>query len=588
MPDKIANKKNKIGFTVIEALVGVCLMSIVFSGIMGAYRLGMKVIGLSKNKITASAIATARMETIRALPYDQAGVKNAVLPDVSGDIDPVATQISNGTLYTIVTEVEYVADPSDGMGEDDSCNLDYKKVRVNVSWEGNFPGAVEFATNISPENQVQELQSCQSQPGGVLSVLVSDSHGVLISSPLIEIYQMPALSLVETAAPSNGEYSFLLSPGTYRIAVSKEGYNSVRTYDSAEVAVPNDPDLAVFEGAETKKSLFIDMTAGISIDGISPFGQENFSDNFDDQTKISSLNGTEILGGAISLAGPVPYEIYGEAVSSEIAPADLVAWDNFMFNDNCPPGTDIIYQIMGFNGTEWLLVPDDYIGQNSAGLTGSPIQLGAVPAGEYPKLEIKATFSTNDSESSPRAENWQISWVSSAGAPVGGAAFHIQGEKTIGKDASGNNVYRTSQDLALDGAGHLDLLAAESDLYTFSVDEGQGFSLIGTQPAIQPIDASPGSSIQINLYLSSQNSLLVTVQNEESFAPVFAAQIRLYSAALGYDKTQQTDQKGQTYFAPLQNGTYDYQIEALGYDNYSGTVSVSGSSVQTVNIHQNE
>lgn len=572
----------------IEALVGICLMAIVFLGILGAYRLGMKVIGLSKNKITASTIANAQMESIRALSYENIGIKNAVLPNAVGDLDPAAAQTSNGVLYTIATDIRYVADPTDGMGGGDACNLDYKKAQVVVSWGGNFPGEVSLSTDISPNNQVQELQSCQSQPGGVLAVSVSDSHGMLLASPLIEIYQMPGQTLVDSAAPSSGEYAFLLPVGMYRIAVSKNGYNSIRTYDSDEVAVPNDPDLAVIEGESTPKTLFIDMTAQIAIDAISPSGQGIFGDNFTDETKISLLSGAEIASGTISLTGPSPYGVYGEAFSVEIAPTDLAAWDNFIFNDNRPAGTNIIYQILGFNGAEWVLVSDDYIGQNSAGLTSSPIQLGAVPTGIYSKLKIKAALYSNDSQFSPQAENWQIAWISSNGVAVGNAIFHLQGQKTIGKDTFGNDVYKISQDLALDISGHLELPDAESDLYNFSVDSEQGFSLIGTQPAVQPIDASCGSLTQVNLYLSSQNAFLITAQNQETLLPVFAAQARLFSMTLGYDRVQQTDQNGQTYFAPLDSGNYNLEIQAPGYDNYSGAVSVLGETIQIISLHQNE
>ena len=55
----------KKGFTLIEVLVGSFLMLIVFLGIVGAYRLGIKLVSLSKNKVTATAIAGGQIEKIR-------------------------------------------------------------------------------------------------------------------------------------------------------------------------------------------------------------------------------------------------------------------------------------------------------------------------------------------------------------------------------------------------------------------------------------------------------------------------------------------------------------------------------------------
>jgi len=57
---------------------------------------------------------------------------------------------------------------------------------------------------------------------------------------------------------------------------------------------------------------------------------------------------------------------------------------------------------------------------------------------------------------------------------------------------------------------------------------------------------------------------------------------------LGYDKTEYTDAAGQAYFAPLQNGTYGVEIASAGYDNYSGSVTVSGESRKIIPIHQIE
>jgi type II secretory pathway component PulJ len=50
----------KKGFTFIDVLVGIALMLIVFLGIFGAYQLGLKVVGQSKNKIMAMLLPIKR------------------------------------------------------------------------------------------------------------------------------------------------------------------------------------------------------------------------------------------------------------------------------------------------------------------------------------------------------------------------------------------------------------------------------------------------------------------------------------------------------------------------------------------------
>ena len=157
--------------------MGVALLLIVFLGIFGAYRLGLKVINLSKNKITATAVANSRIEAIRNLTYDLVGIIGGELPNASGTLDHMTTRTVNGIDYTIKTEVRYWEDDADN-ATGDNCYLDYKKVNVEVSWGGVSSGSIVVSTDISPKNLVQEIQSCMVQPGGILEVTVFDSSGI--------------------------------------------------------------------------------------------------------------------------------------------------------------------------------------------------------------------------------------------------------------------------------------------------------------------------------------------------------------------------------------------------------------------------
>jgi len=576
---------NKKGFTLIESIVGVAIFGIVFVGILGAYRLGLKAVGLSKNKITATAIANSQIEKIRGFPYLSIGIKDAVLPLVSGDIDPVATQIINGVTFTISTEVSYVVDPTDGTGEADACDWDYKKVDVTVSWGNSFPGSINISTNISPESQTQEAQTCLNQPGGILEVTVFDSLGMIVESPFIQIYKMPENIFVDSAIPNNGSYPFPLELGIYRIMVSKNDYTGARTYDSSEVAVPDNPDLAVYEGKSTQKSLSIDRVAAISVDGFSPVGVGDFSDSFSDQSQISDISNAQIIDDSVKLSGP-PYVSAGYAISSEISPDDLVAWKELTFSNSCPESTAINYQVLFFNGLNWDLVPDIHLGGNSEGLTSSPIQLSGLSTGDYPRLKIKANLLSADELATSHVDFWQLTWTSASGASISSAAFHLRGDKTIGKNLSGEDVYKYSHDLALDVSGHLDLPAMDPDNYTFSVDPSSGFSLAGTDPLSQPIGAISDVTTNVKIYLESQNAILLTVQDSQSLNPIFSTTVCLANVSLGYDNTQYTDENGQVYFAPLSNGVYDLLIKSDGYSDYSGVVDVLGQTTAIINLDE--
>jgi len=574
------------GFTLMETLIGVALIAIVFSGIFGAYRLAMKMVWLDKAKTTAMAIGNGRIEMIRGLGYESVGTTGSVvLPWAKGVIDPIVSEIANGVEYTIATSVVFVSDPRDGLDgdADDSCIWDYKKAQVEVSWSGRYPGEIVLSTDVAPGNKIQETFSCTNQPGGILTVKVSDSAGIAVPFPFIDIYDINNPdNILSSGNPAEGTHSFPLEEGAYRIKISKPGYSHSRTYGADELSNPDNPDKGVFVGKVSEQTLFIDPAATLSIDGISPGGFDDFGDTFENEDYIELIN-TEISGESVTLPGPPPYPENGIAISKEIMPANLVRWEEFTSSESEPAGTAVKYQILYFNGTDWAPVSDDYIGGNGSGLTGSPINLSGVPlAADYQKLKIKAVLSTSDESAAPKVDNWRLTWVSNAGLPASGAVFHLRGTKTIGKDGA-DNVYKYSQDLTLDAAGHLDLTEMDADRYYFSTAASSTIDVVGVDP-LSPVNAPSESVTAVKLFLSPENSLLLSVSAADSLTPVFGATVRLVNLSNGYDSSKITGTDGQTYFMPLQDGVYDLEIQSYGYENYSGSITISGQTVKSADI----
>ena len=110
----------------------------------------------------------------------------------------------------------------------------------------------------------------------------------------------------------------------------------------------------------------------------------------------------------------------------------------------------------------------------------------------------------------------------------------------------------------------------EWDSYIFSVDPLSGLDLAETNPSPQPIVLSPNTSQSVVLYLSAENSLSITVLDVDTGEPVFNADTRLYNVGLGYDVTQYTSDKGQTYFIPLEINSYELEIQAVDFITLSG------------------
>lgn len=253
-------------FTLIDVLVGTALLLIVFLGIFGAYLLGIKVVGLSQNKIIATAIANQQIELIRNLAYESIGVR-AGFPD--GVLEKTTTTFRNNIQYTIEKRVDFIIDPADGIAPPvDNCPNDYKRVEIKVSWTGRFGGGVKLVTDIAPKNLAQEC----AIKGGILSVSVFDAYGVMVPSPLIEVKDSATGQILKTATPAGGKHYFSLAASTYKVVISKSGYSSEQTYGVGDVyqgqtiATPEKSHPIVLEGQLTENSFSIDKLSSMTVE----------------------------------------------------------------------------------------------------------------------------------------------------------------------------------------------------------------------------------------------------------------------------------------------------------------------------------
>ena len=324
---KIVNCKLKInpkGFTFIDVLVGSALLLIVFVGIFTAYQLGLKVVAQSKNKITATAIATGELEQLKNLPYEAVGTVGG-FPE--GDLEQTKTKTINGIDYTVETRIDYVVDSADGVSSPaDDCPNDYKKVEVEISWPGLLTGNIKLGSIITPENLVQEC----NEEGGILLIQVFDAYGVMVSSPLIEIRDPDTDEVVKSATPASGDHFFSLTPDSYKVVVSKSGYSTARTYGVEEVTNPEKSHLVVVDGNLTESSFSIDELSSMSIETVGPssLGYPIVSNvNFD-------LTGAKTLGTDIN--GDPVYKYTNNFITNEeglVTISDL-EWDNYTFETN--------------------------------------------------------------------------------------------------------------------------------------------------------------------------------------------------------------------------------------------------------------
>lgn len=568
--------KEKNGLTLIEALIGVFLFLVFFLGIFGVIQLGIRVASGEQNKVAATAIVNGEMERIKNLSYSLIGIAGGF---PSGILESQKTKTVSNRDYIVKTSVDYVIDLKDGVADpEDECPNDYKKVEVEVSWSNPFSGSVIMSTNIAPSTLSEEC----GETGGVLYASVFDSLGSVVDSPLIEIKDPETFEVIKTATPYNGEHYFSLPTGIYKVTASKDGYSSESTYGSGEVAIPEKPNLQVFENKATESSFYIDKVASFSVSTLLPWVISNFSDSFNDESKLSDIVNITLEG---SMAKLMPEQVSGYLVSIPISPQSLLRWNEFSWNDEISENAIIKYQVFYKPGENWVLVPESDLPGNSFGFTEAPIDLSSLNIQTYDELELMAIFSTNDIQISPSLLSWFVSWRSSGGTPISNISFNLSGLKTIGKDRDENDVYKYSKSHNSGSSGSIDIEDLEWDDYNFSI-ETQGLSLESIEPALQPIHLDPDTHGSVNLYLEAQNSLSVTAKDSESETPIFSAGIRIFNGQ--YDETKYTDIKGQVFFAPLSAGSYTIEAQAEGYNPYTESKYVSGGSTQVIQLQQDD
>ena len=262
-------------------------MLIVFSGIFGAYRLGLKVVGQSKARITATAVINEKIEQIHNLSYKKVGTTPHFSDEPAGDIPKTENIIQNNINYLIETTIKYISDCFDGPQSaecpqapiTDDCVKDYKRVQVGVSWELPFKGNIDLFTDIAPKNLNQEKEECTGAAAGVLSISVFNALGMAVASPLIGVIDPDIGSTLTSYSPLSGKYDFVLPQDVYKIKVSKTNYSISQTYwegdiyNGKTIATPVKSHPSVYEGKMTEIGLSIDEVSSMMVEARGTKGQ---------------------------------------------------------------------------------------------------------------------------------------------------------------------------------------------------------------------------------------------------------------------------------------------------------------------------
>ncbi len=579
------------GFSLVEVVVGVALVVIVFLGILGVYQSAIQILSQSRDRVTATSIAQGYIERARNLPYEDIGVQGQF---PGGIFLATETVVRNGISYEVKADIDFIDHEADlllGLG--DACATDFKRVLIEVSWSGKSQGEVNVATDVAPLNDIQEC----ANPGGKLALTVFDALGIPIENAFVSIDDVDSALADSCTTALNGQCSRLVpeSPSggeeNYKIIVTKSGYSQGETFGSGDfyigviIAAPDPAHATILEGQVTQMSFSIDRLADLVLTTRSPRGRTIFSDEFNDSSNIAASNTVDIAGGVAQLEfSGGAYANAGDLTSITIGSA--ADWDEVSSTSTIPASTEIKLFVLYYDGFNWVLVPDVDLSGNVAGFTGSSIDLSGLNTSTYSSIRLKAVLSTSDTNVTPSLQEWDVVYDTLPSFPIGNVSMRVQGTKTVGQDAASSPIFKHAKIVTTNFSGNL-TQELEWDLYTFSNFNQGGTSLDIDEidPPENPVSILPGDSLSVDFYLAAQNSLLVNVQEEDTFLPVFSANVRLSSGS--YDTTQPTNAQGQTLFIPLSSGLYTIDVTAAGYDPYTGSVNVSGDSTTTITIVKN-
>lgn len=172
-----------------------------------------------------------------------------------------------------------------------------------------------------------------------------------------------------------------------------------------------------------------------------------------------------------------------------------------------------------------------------------------------------------------------------------GVSFTLQGSKTIGTDVFDEPVYKYSQNFVTGALGQVVIPNIEWDSYQFILPQGSSIDVSGSKP-LSPFPVAAGSSNQmiVTTTANTPHSLLVTVTNPGdqllSSANISLFQQGVPVATLSAGLEGRGDE-GQAYFGSLIPTTYDLLVTSPGYQEATGSVTLSGDVWESLILSTN-
>lgn len=568
------------GYTLVEVVIVAAITTIVFGAIFLSFQAIVSLLGSSKAKAGALALATDEMEYIRSLSYGAIGTDGGV---PSGTIAQQATTTLNGIQYIRRVLIQYVDDESDGTGGADTNGIlaDYKQVKVEYSWKDkNATSTVALISNVVPVG----IESTAG--GGTIRVNVFDAEAQPVSGAEVQFVNDTTTTTIDTARYTNIDGVTYLAgapaASSYGITVTASGYSTDQTRKATtSVPVPNTPPVTVSKGLISTMNFQIDELSDLLVRTVEPSVTDIFLDDFSSAALLATTSSTTVASGNLVLAGGGPYTSTGTAQSTSTRPSTITAWHRADFTATGSPATAVGVQVLYKNSGVFNPIPDEDLPGNSTGFTASPIDLTDLDEATYDELALSGQLSTTDPDETPEVSQWSITYLKDQ-PPLSGITLDMSGDKMIGTDGGGQPVPKYESQFTTDASGEMQLTDLEWDIYDFSLVTG-GYTIAEACPA-EPYSLEPGvnDTITFTLRNTTGPALLAHVVEADGTS-IPDALVELSN--VGVSDAAASSLCGQVFFDGLYSDA-DYVVTANA-DGYASTtitgVEVTGST-STVDI----
>ncbi len=562
------------GFTLIEILIASGIIAMLGVGLWSAWILGIQVVAERRAQVTATSLATEKLERIRSLDYDAVGTVGGIPAGATPQTEIITR---NTVVYTVRTTAVYIDDPFDDVAPRDLVPNDRKNIRIDVGWVGRFGTTpVTLTTDVAPRG----IESTVG--GGTIMIRVFDANVAPVEGATVTIVNTRVNPTI-TLALTTDATGIVLLPGApasqdgYDITVTKSGYSTAQTY-RAEIGVnpsPAPPPLTVAERELTQATFGIDRLGTLTLRTVGADPNTNWWRSTWRYRRSITIRNTR--SSPIAAGTPTRIDLRHNDIVTQgksLATGDdvrLVFFDGSAANE-IDRMNDSPWNVS--NATElWFALQRSVPAQSTD--DGYALYYGNLGAG-LPPTNAAPDPSANV-QSTMEAETASV-----PRPPVPNVAVTVTGAKRIGTDDTGAPIPKYKQTVTTDSAGTRILDGLEWDTYAITVAGSSGYDIAGTLP-LTPITVSPNGAVseQLTVLPHQTHTLLVTVTDGTNVVDGAVAQ--LTRAESGYTASLATNEGGQAFFAPpVGDVTYDLVVTKNGFVTSITTAFVNGQSATTV------